>query len=103
MLLGHSHPLIERRKMSVYRVIMIEVRDVDGYEAFAKVASAALARYGGETVAKSADDTPHRVVVQRFPDGASVRGHYCDPELQEALATHQGSFTRDVLVIDRSG
>ena len=37
---------------------MIGVRDADGYAAFAKVASAAVARRGGEIVAQNAGKVP---------------------------------------------
>ena len=87
--------------MTVYRVIMNRVRDADGYAAFAKVASAALARHGGEIVARC-DDGSDRIMIQRFPDAAAVRAHYCDPELQDALAASAGSFTRDVIVRERT-
>ncbi len=83
--------------MAVYRVIMSRVRDADGYAAFTKVASAALARHGGEVVARH-DGESDRILVQRFPNAAAVRAHYCDPELQAALDANAGSFTRDVIV-----
>ncbi len=87
--------------MSVHKVVIITVKDADGYAAFAKVASAVLARHGGEIVAQNEADASDRILVQRFADGAGARAFYADPELQEALAAGEGSFTRDVVIIER--
>ena len=87
--------------MAVLKVVMVQVHDADGYAAFVKVASAAMARHGGEIIAESEADVADRVMVQRFEDAAGARAFLCDAEVQQALDANAGAFTRDVVMIER--
>ena len=86
--------------MAVYKMIRIRVHDADGYATFAKAASAATARHGGEVLFQNERDAATRILVVRFPDAASSWAHYGDPEIQQALSTAEGSFTRDIVAFE---
>ena len=86
--------------MAVYKIIRIRVHDADGYAAFAEAASAATARHGGELLFQNDRDATTRILVVRFPDAASSWAHYGDPEIQQALSTARGSFTRDIVALE---
>jgi len=86
--------------MAVYKMIRIRVHDADGYAVFAEAASSALARHGGELLYQNDRDAATRILVVRFPDAASSWAHQGDPEVQQALSTARGSFTRDIVALE---
>jgi len=86
--------------MAVYKMIRIRVHDADRYSTFADAASAALARHGGELLFQNERDAATRILFVRFPDAASSWAHYGDPEIQQALSTANGSFTRDIVALE---
>ena len=86
--------------MAVYKMIRIRVHDADRYAAFAKAASAATPRHGGEVLFQNEPDAATRILVVRFPDAASSWAHYGDPEIQQSLSEAEGSFTRDIVALD---
>ena len=86
--------------MAVYKMIRITVHDADGYATFAKAASAALARHGGELLFQNERDAATRILLVRFPDAASSWAHYGDPEIQQAVSAAKGSFARDIVALE---
>ena len=86
--------------MAVYKMIRIRVHDTEGYAAFAEAAAAATARHGGELLFQNERNAATRILVVRFPDAASSWAHYGDPEVQQALSTAEGSFTRDIVALE---
>ncbi len=86
--------------MAVYKMIRIRVHDADRCATYTRAASAALARHGGELLYQNERDAATRILVVRFPDAASSWAHYGDPEVQQALSTARGSFTRDIVALE---
>jgi len=86
--------------MAVYKMIRIRVHDAERFATYAEAASAALARHGGELLFENERDAATRILVVRFPDAASSWAHHGDPEVQQALSTAKGSFTRDIVAVE---
>lgn len=91
----------------IYAVVQITVTDPKAFEAYSKLAGAALAKYGAKPEAKSVDPTrlegqaplPQRIVLLSFPDKDAALGWINDPELQETHALRRASGLCDITLI----
>ena len=78
--------------MSVYAIVQVDVKDADEYAKYAALAGPAVAKYGGEFLARGGavevmeGSTRDRCVIIRFADMDTARSFYHGPEYQEALA-----------------
>ena len=78
--------------MAVYAVVQVDVRDAEEYGRYAALAGPAVAKYGGEFLARGGDvvvkegTTRARCVIIRFDDMQTAERFYHSPEYQEALS-----------------
>jgi len=78
--------------MAVYAMVHIDVKDADEYAKYAALAGPAVAKYGGEFLARGGacaqmEGTGRaRNVIIRFKDMATAKAFYHGPEYREALA-----------------
>ncbi len=78
--------------MAVYAMVHIDVINPDEYAKYAALAGPAVAKYGGEFLARGGDCAHMegkgraRNVIIRFKDMATARAFYNGPEYQAALA-----------------
>lgn len=78
--------------MSVYAIVQVDVKDADEYAKYAELAGPAVAKYGGEFLARGGavevkeGTTRDRCVIIKFADMETARSFYHGPEYQEALA-----------------
>ena len=78
--------------MAVYAIVRVRVTDAEEYGKYAKLAGPAVAKYGGEFLARGGEyavmegpDWPRNVII-RFEDMATAKAFYHGPEYQEALS-----------------
>lgn len=78
--------------MAVYAIVRVNVTDPEGYARYAELAGPAVAKYGGEFMARGGDykimegkDWPRNVII-RFADMDTATAFYNGPEYQEALS-----------------
>ena len=93
--------------MSVYKIVVVNVRDAEAYEDYKRGVAPLIARHGGEYLVRGGDFevmegdwTPTRLVLFRFPDRASVQSFYDDPEYQELKALRHSSADTRIIVVD---
>lgn len=78
--------------MTVYAMVHIDVTDAEEYAKYAALAGLAVAKYGGEFLARGGacehmeGDGRSRNVIIRFADMATAKAFYNGPEYQEALS-----------------
>ncbi len=78
--------------MTVYAMVHIDVEDAEEYAKYAALAGPAVAKYGGEFLARGGDCVQMegtgraRNVIIRFSDMETAQAFYNGPEYQEALA-----------------
>jgi len=78
--------------MAVFAIVHIDVRDAGEYAKYAALAGPAVAKFGGEFLARGGDCVHMegkgraRNVIIRFADMETARTFYHSPEYQEALA-----------------
>jgi uncharacterized protein (DUF1330 family) len=77
--------------MAVYAMVHIDVNDADEYAKYAALAGPAVAKYGGEFLARGGEcfhmegQGRARNVIIRFKDMTTAKAFYNGPEYQEAL------------------
>ena len=92
--------------MPVYKIVDVNVRDPEAYEDYKQGVTPLIEKHGGEYLVRGGafevvegDWQPTRLVLFRFPDRASVKAFYEDPEYQDLLALrHRVAETRIVVV-----
>lgn len=78
--------------MAVYAMVHIDVTDADEYAKYAAIAGPAVAKYGGEFLARGGECVHMegkgraRNVIIRFADMATAKEFYHSVEYQEALS-----------------
>ena len=78
--------------MAVYAMAHIDVTDADEYAKYAVLAGPAVAKFGGEFLARGGDCVHmegkgrSRNVIIRFKDMDTAKAFYNSPEYQEALS-----------------
>ena len=78
--------------MTVYAMVHIDVKDPEAYGRYAELAGPAVAKYGGEFLARGGESRQMegkgraRNVIIRFKDMETALAFYNGPEYQEALA-----------------
>ena len=92
--------------MAAYWVAHVTVTDEARYGEYAKRAGPAIAKYGGEFLARGGrvvgleGMTRERNVVTRFESVEAAEACYNSPEYQEALSYAVGASERELMIID---
>ncbi len=92
--------------MTVYAVVQVDVRDADEYAKYAALAGPAVAKYGGEFLARGGETvvmegaSRARNVIIKFPDMKTATTFYNGPEYQEALSYALPISERDYMFIE---
>ena len=92
--------------MATYAVVQVDVKDADAYAKYAALAGPAVAKYGGEFLARGGDvvvkegTTRARCVIIRFDDLKTAEAFYHGPEYQEALAFALPAADRDYKFVE---
>ncbi|HBZ43342.1 MAG TPA: DUF1330 domain-containing protein [Maritimibacter sp.] len=84
----------------------VTVTDAEAYGKYAELAGPAIAKHGGEFIARGGryvqlegTDRP-RNVVARFPSVEAAESCYHSPEYQAALDHARGASERDLVIIE---
>ncbi|SLN26887.1 DUF1330 domain-containing protein [Pseudooctadecabacter jejudonensis] len=78
--------------MPAYAIVQVDVKDADEYAKYAELAGPAVAKYGGEFLARGGKvevmegTTRARCVIVKFADMDTAKTFYHSPEYQEALS-----------------
>lgn len=78
--------------MPAYAIVQVDVHNADEYAKYAELAGPAVAKYGGEFLARGGEvevlegTTRARCVIIRFADMDIARTFYHGPEYQKALS-----------------
>lgn len=93
--------------MAAYLIARITVTDPEQYERYKALAPRAIAKFGGEYIARGGDtetlegdEETNRVVLVRFPDMESARAAYHSPEYTAARAERAGAATGQFVIVD---
>ena len=92
--------------MPAYAIVQIDVKDADEYAKYAALAGPAVAKYGGEFLARGGayevfeGTSRSRNVLLRFPDMETAKRFYYGPEYQEALAFALPVSERDYKIVE---
>jgi uncharacterized protein (DUF1330 family) len=93
--------------MSAYVIVDIEVTDPAGYEAYKKLAPAAVTLYGGKYVARGGpsetlegDWQPRRLVILEFPSVEQAKAWLNSPEYAPAKALRHQYATSKMVVVE---
>lgn len=91
----------------IYAVVQLTVHDPDSMANYAKSAGAALAKWGAQPVAVSADLTqiegqdplPDRVVILSFPDRDAALGWINDPDFTDVHALRRKAGKSEITLL----
>ncbi len=93
--------------MAAYLIARVEVTNPDAYEAYKKLAAAAIEKYDGRYLARGGnmetlegDEESRRVVIVVFPTLEQAKNFYASPEYQEAKAAREGAATGQFVIVD---
>ena len=86
----------------------VTVTDDEAYGKYAKLAGPAIAKHGGQLIARGGrfvqlegKERP-RNVVAKFPSVEAAEACYHSPEYQEALDHARGASERELLIVETS-
>lgn len=86
----------------------VTVTDPEAYGKYAELAGPAIAKHGGQFIARGGryvqlegKERP-RNVVAKFPSVEAAEACYRSPEYQEALSHARGAAERELLVVETS-
>jgi len=93
--------------MAAYLIARVEVTNPDAYEAYKKLAAAAIEKYDGRYLARGGnmetlegDEESRRVVIVVFPTLEQAKNFYTSPEYQEAKAAREGAAQGQFVIVD---
>jgi uncharacterized protein (DUF1330 family) len=94
--------------MAAYCIVQVTVHNAEEYAKYAELSGPALAKYGGEFLARGGKCVTKegqeqlRNVVIKFPDYDAAVAFYDTPEYQEALtfALAEGVSTRNYTIVE---
>jgi uncharacterized protein (DUF1330 family) len=93
--------------MAVYVVVDVDVKDAAVFAQYREGVPAIVRRHGGEYLARGGrteiiegDWQPGRLVLFRFPDAASVRAFFNDPDYLPLKALRQRAASADIVMVD---
>ncbi|MBO9472103.1 MULTISPECIES: DUF1330 domain-containing protein [unclassified Shimia] len=92
--------------MGALWIAHVTVTDAEAYGKYAELAGPAIAKHGGEFIARGGKfvqlegkERP-RNVVAKFPDVDAAVACYHSPEYQEALNHARGASERELMVVE---
>ena len=94
--------------MGALWIAHVTVTDGEAYGKYAELAGPAIAKHGGEFIARGGrvvqleGQGRARNVVARFPTVEAAEAAYNDPRYQKALEWALASATREVMVVETS-
>lgn len=93
--------------MPAYIVVDGEVTDPVRYEAYKKLAQAAIAKHGGRYLVRGGETSvlegawqPQRIVVLEFPSAKAIKRFYASPEYQAAIAQRNGAARMNMIAVE---
>ena len=93
--------------MPVYVIVALDVHDQALFEQYKPHVPALVRKHGGVYLARGGRSEaiegswhPNRIVLFRFPDAASVRAFFDDPEYQPLRALRQRASTGDIMMVE---
>ena len=92
--------------MTVYAIVQVDVTNPAEYAKYAKLAGPAVAKYGGEFLARGGDtavmegSARARNVIIKFADMDTAKGFYNSPEYQEALRFGLAAAERQYVFVE---
>lgn len=92
--------------MSVYAIVQVDVKNIEEYAKYAELAGPAVAKFGGEFLARGGavevkeGVTRDRCVIIRFADMDTARAFYHGPDYQKALEFALPVSTRDYKFVE---
>lgn len=93
--------------MPAYIVVDGEVTDPVRYEAYKKLAQAAIAKHGGRYLVRGGETSvlegewqPQRIVVLEFPSANAIKRFYSSPEYQAARAEREGAARMNIIAVE---
>ena len=92
--------------MTVYTMAHIDVHDAEKYGKYAELAGPAVAKYGGEFLARGGEtvvregNSRARNVIIKWPDMETAQKFYDSPEYQGALSYGLPAADRDYLFVE---
>lgn len=92
--------------MTVYTMAHIDVRDDEMYAKYAALAGPAVAKFGGEFLARGGEtvamegEARSRNVIIKWADMATAKAFYNSPEYQEALKYGLPAADREYLFVE---
>jgi uncharacterized protein (DUF1330 family) len=92
--------------MPAYAIVQVDVKDAEAYAKYAELAGPAVAKYGGEFLARGGKvevmegTTRARCVIIRFADMETAKTFYHGPEYQEALSHGLPASERDYKFVE---
>jgi uncharacterized protein (DUF1330 family) len=78
--------------VTVYAIVQVDVKDAEEYAKYAQLAGPAVAKFGGEFLARGGavevmeGETRDRCVIIRFADMETAKAFYHGPDYQKALS-----------------
>lgn len=92
--------------MSAYLIVNIDVKDAAAYEEYKSKVPALVQKHGGEYLVRGGEFVvlegrwkPDRLVLFRFPDLASVKRLFDDPEYAPLKKLRQSVSTADIVAV----
>jgi uncharacterized protein (DUF1330 family) len=93
--------------MVAYAIIDLDVHDKSGFEEYQKSVPTFIAKHGGQYVVRGGQFEvlegnwiPHRLVLLRFPDRASIRSFLADPEFETLTKLRRKTTNSSIVVVD---
>jgi uncharacterized protein (DUF1330 family) len=92
--------------MAGYWMVRADILDSEKQAAYARLATAAVAKFGGRYLARGGQaesregSSRERLVIIEFPSYAEARAAYDSPDYQQALAVLEGGVTRDFAIVE---
>ncbi len=92
--------------MAVYAIVQVDVTDAEAYGKYAELAGPAVAKYGGEFLARGGavevleGTSRARCVIIRFADMKTAKTFYFGPEYQAALEHALPASERDYKFVE---
>src|SRR5690242_8501429 len=100
-------PFLEEKPMPAYIIAMVNIKDPQKYQEYAKRAGPANAKHGsrflvrgGKKHALEGDIPFERIVVSEFPDVETARKFYNSPEYQEARRHRLGAAEFHMVIVE---
>lgn len=92
--------------MAVYAIVHVDVKDTEAYAKYAAIAGPAVAKYGGEFLARGGEcfhmegNGRARNVIIRFSDMETAKEFYHSTEYQEALSYGIPAADREYTLVE---